>query len=286
MGKLIRVALVAVGVVLVFLWRHGYQESGKPYVACGFVVLLLSIVALVLGSMRAGRARHRVIERLEDADPPGGAVAGDPEPTTGLWNGVRIKIDNLRVEVPLEKWSPEMTAETRRRRCAASHLARTGDPLFDEWVCIGNSDDAVWRCILTPEPRALLAKLCKLARIRIRRDVATMDDVPAVLGHSQFASFVLEATLSMIRCDKFEAVVDLAVAFAASVPELTGHPPTNILTLAKSEPMADVRAGHYRWLAGTGWNTQQVYHAAAADPDPSVAAWGANHLPRSEGTFR
>jgi len=149
--------------------------------------------------------------------------------------------------------------------------------------------------VLTAEPRRLLSELCEQARTRIRKDVRVSDvrtelEQLGVKGPglqcSRMESPVLDVEVSGSDCSKFESLVDLAVGFVASVPEPASHLPTTVLVLAETEPLPSVRAGHYRWLAGLGWNTLRVYRAAAADPDPAISAWGTSHLPPSGGMFR
>lgn len=238
--------------------------------AASYVGIGLCLAFLALEVMRSSSAEARIEKRLENAQRCAcmfTGAAGDA--ITGLWKGIRVQVgstaDGLRIGIPLRNVSAELVIERRGRTCDTEH-GRTGDDSFDQSLCIG-SGDAARRSVLTAEPRRLLTTLSGQAATRL---------------HDQ----ALDIQLMSLESKKLEAVVDLAVAFAAALPAPTSDPPAAVFALARAEPVSSVRAGHYRWLAERGWNTQEVYRAAAADPDPAIAAWGSSHLAPSDGVFR
>ncbi len=236
------------------------------YVGIGLCLALLAVEVI-----RSSSAEAQIEKRLESAQRCACMFTGAiGDAITGLWKGIRVQVgstaDGLRIGIPLRSVSAELVIEPRGRTCDTEH-GRTGDESFDRSLCIGSSGDAAWRSVLTAEPRRLLTMLRGQAAIRL---------------HDQ----ALDVRLMSLESKKLEAVVDLAVAFAAALPAPTSDPPAAVFALARAEPVSSVRAGHYRWLAERGWNTHEVYRAAAADPDPAIAAWGSSHLAPSDGVFR
>jgi hypothetical protein len=230
---------------------------------------------VIMEVIRSGSAFRRMRKRLQDARPwripvaVGEVEAWDPyaeDRVTGLWNGCRVGIaltaTGARVVVSLDRWPAGLAAERRSQPGGAI----TGDDTFDRAVRV-IGDDALWRCTLTAEPRGHLVALC---------------------GHTPATVYdrTLEVLLADADIENLEAVVDLAAALAATLPELAADPMARVFELAAAEPISGVRAGHYRWLVESGWNMLQVHRAAAADPDPAISRWGASQLAPAGGVFR
>lgn len=249
----------------------GILEFGRQGVWIGlgpYIVLVIVEVA------RSSSALERVKKRLEHAQRCACMFTGAPgitaDQVTGLWKGCRVQIGStaqgVRIGVPLARLPATFLAEPRSTTCE-EHRAHTGDEAFDQAMCVG-SDDGLWRGVLTAEVRKLLLALSMRARTS---------------SHDR----ALDVELADGDAGKLEAVLDLAVAFAAAVPPASDDEPlARVFALAAAEPVGAVRAGHYRWLAAQGWNTLQVHRAAAADPDPAIASWGSSQLAPSDGVFR
>jgi hypothetical protein len=237
------------------------------YVGIGLCCALIAVEVL-----RSSSALARVVKRLEHAQPCACMFTGAAgNATTGLWKGIRVQVGSidagLRIGIPLRKLSAELTVQQRDRASHPEHCVHTGDESFDRSLRIEGSNDTVWRCVLTAEPRSLLESLSQRATVSL---------------HDQ----ALDVQLTDLESNTLESLLDQAVAFAAALPEPASDPLAKIFALARTEPASGVRAGHYRWLAERGWNTHEVYRAAAADPDPAIATWGSSHLPPSGGAFR
>jgi len=256
---------------LVGLSIVGFIEFGRQGVWIGLGPYMVLVAVDVV---RSSSGLGRVKQRLENAQPCACMFTGAPgtaDQVTGLWNGCRIQVgstsEGARIGVPLARLPANLVVERRGTACAMEHHARTGDEPFDQAVCVG-SDSGLWRGVLTAEPRRLLLALCHRARTSL---------------HDR----ALDVQLADADATELEAVLDLAVAFAAALPASPGDEPlARAFALAAAEPIGAVRAGHYRWLAEQGWNTPLVHRAAAADPDPAIAAWGASQLAPSDGVFR
>jgi hypothetical protein len=237
-----------------------------------YVGIGLCCALVVVEVMRSSSAQDRMAKRLENPQPCACMFTGaEGRATTGLWKGTRVQVGSTdagpRIGIPLGKLPTELVVQQRRRARDPEHGVHTGDESFDRSLCIGGSDDAVWRCVLTAEPRSLLESLSRRATVSL---------------HDQ----ALEVQLTDLESNMLEALLDRAVAFAAALPEPANDPLARVFALARTEPVSGVRAGHYRWLAERGWNTHEVYRAAAADPDLVIAEWGRSHLPPSDGAFR
>ncbi len=237
-----------------------------------YLALGLCCALIAVEGMSASSAQDRVSKRLENPHPCACMFTGSPGGvTTGLWKGVRVQVgftdDGLRIGIPLGTLPAELTVQQRDRARDPEHDVHTGDEAFDRSLRVGGSNDAVWRCVLTAEPRRLLESLSRCAIVRL---------------HDR----ALDVQLTDVKSDLWEARLDEAVALAAALPEPADDPPARIFALARTEPVSGVRAGHYRWLAECGWNTHEVFRAAAADPDPAIAAWARGHLAPSDGAFR
>lgn len=236
------------------------------YVGLG---LCCSLIAVEV--MRSSSAQDRVAKQLENPHPCACMFTGaEGSATTGLWKGIRVQVGStdtgLRVGIPLGKLPPELAVHQRQQARDPERGVHTGDESFDRALCImGN--DAMWRCVLTAESRSLLESLSQRAIVSL---------------HDQ----ALDVQLTDLESNMLEALLDRAVAFAAALPEPANDPPARIFALARTEPVSGVRAGHYRWLAERGWNTHEVFRAAAADSDPAIATWARSHLPPSDGAFR
>jgi hypothetical protein len=237
------------------------------YVGIGLCCALIAVEV-----MRSASAQDRLVKRLENPQPCACMFTGaDGGATTGLWKGIRVQIGStdagLRIGIPLGKLPAELTVQQRHRASDPKHRVQTGDESFDRSLCIGDANDGAWRCVLTAEPRGLLESLSQRATVSL---------------HDQ----ALDVQLTDLESNALEALLEQAVAFAAALPEPANDPLARIFALAGTEPVSGVRAGHYRWLAERGWNTHEVYRAAAADSDPAIATWGSSHLPPSDGAFR
>jgi hypothetical protein len=237
------------------------------YIGMGLCCALIAVEVL-----RSSSALARLAKRLENPQPCACMFTGaEGGATTGLWKGIRVQVGStdagLRIGIPLAKLPAELTVQQRHRASDSEHRVHTGDESFDRSLCIGGSDDGLWRCVLTAEPRSLLESLSQRATVSL---------------HDQ----ALDVQLTDLESNALDALLDQAVTFAAALPEPTNDPLARIFALARTEPMSGVRAGHYRWLAERGWNTHEVYRAAAADEDPTIATWARNHLPPSDGAFR
>lgn len=237
------------------------------YVGLGLCCALIAVEV-----MRSSSAQERLVKRLENPQPCACMFTGaEGGATTGLWKGIRVQVGSndagLRIGIPLGKLPAELTVQQRHRASDPEHRVHTGDESFDRSLCIGGSNDAAWRCVLTAEPRSLLESLSQSATVSL---------------HDQ----ALDVQLTDLESNTLEALLDQAVAFAAALPEPANDPLARIFALARTEPASGVRAGHYRWLAERGWNTHEVYREAAADPDPAIATWARSHLPPSDGAFR
>lgn len=237
------------------------------YVGIGLCCVLIAVEVL-----RSSSALARVAKRLESAQPCACMFTGATgNATTGLWKGIRVQVGSTeigpRIGIPLGTLPAELIVQQRRRAHDPEQGIHTGDESFDRSLRIGGSDDGLWRCVLTAEPRSLLESLSQRATVSL---------------HDQ----ALDVQLTDLRGNTLEDLLDRAVAFAAALPEPASDPYAKVFALARTEAVTGVRAGHYRWLAERGWNTHEVYRAAAADPDPAIATWGRSNLPPSDGAFR
>lgn len=261
-----RLALVGVCILLASLGQLVFGALAW-YVGIGLCCVLVAVEVL-----RSSSALARVVKRLENAQPCACMFTGAAgNATTGLWKGIRVQVGSTevgpRIGIPLGKLPPELAVHQRHPARDPGRGVHTGDESFDRSLCIEGSSDAVWRSVLTAEPRSLLESLSQRATVSL---------------HDQ----ALDVQLTDLESNTLEALLDQAVAFAAALPEPANDPLARIFALARTEPANGVRAGHYRWLAERGWNTHEVYRAAAADPDPAIATWARSHLPPSDGAFR
>jgi hypothetical protein len=167
-----------------------------------------------------------------------------------------------QIIVPLAHWPTGLAAERR----SGPGGATTGDQDFDQVVRVVG-DEVGWRSTLGPEPRCHLLALCVRASASVR-------------------DRALEIQLDEADIEHLEGMLDLAVAFASALLPPTADPLARVFDLATAESVSGVRGLHYRWLVEQGWNPPQVYRAAAADPDPAIAAWGASQLAPADGVFR
>jgi hypothetical protein len=237
------------------------------YVGIGLCCALVAVEV-----MRSSSAQDSVSKRLENPQLCACMFTGaEGGATTGLWKGIRVQVGStdagLRIGIPLRKLPAELAVHQRHQARDPEHDVHTGDESFDRSLCIVASNDAVWRWVFTAEPRRLLESLSRGATVSL---------------HDQ----ALDVQLTDLESDTLEALLDRAVAFAAALPDPASDPTARIFALAQTEPVSGVRAGHYRWLAERGWNTHEVYRAAAADPDPAIATWARSYLPPSDGAFR
>ena len=189
----------------------------------------------------------------------------------GVVNGVRVRAavsgTGAQLEVNLEAW-PELLEARPKRGTAQKPAAETGDPALDRGVHLDGPDHA-WRPFLTAAIRDSLRRLVGERGGTVNRRGKLRLDVS--LGGGQ----------------TFARTLDAAVAFARSLPPVVHrHKRHRVLELARTEPVASVRMGHYRWLVRRRWNAAEILRIAAKDPDPDIAAWAADHMPPSLGAYR
>jgi hypothetical protein len=268
LGLGVRAVLVAALVVALV-------EGGTGGLVLGLVAILGAAAVVGRQALQSRLVFRRVRRQLQHARPlslasvteeTGGWDPHAGDSVTGLWNGARVQITATRsgalIATRLDHWPAGLTADRRGEPGGAT----TGDETFDRLVLVVG-DDVLWRPTLASEPRRHLAAICTHARANIRDQT-------------------LEIAVNDADIEMLEVVLDLAAALAADLPTPSGKPMARVFELAMAEPLSSVRAQHYRWLVGRGWNTPQVYRVAAEDADPAISAWGASQLPPTDGIFR
>ncbi|MBA3397858.1 MAG: hypothetical protein H0T89_34860 [Deltaproteobacteria bacterium] len=247
-------------------------KTGVSYVlaGAGLVVGIALIVREVIGSDRAfARIRKQLASAKHWPAPQRASSSGGWNPyeddrVTGTYRGrkvwVALHASGATVKARLDGWPGAL--ELARR--VHDDEPRTGDEGFDRVVQLAAADDATWRAVLSSKVRAQMITIFET-------------------WHARIANAVLEVELGDGETDAMQAALDAATSI--DVLELEDLE-RRVFELARSEPNATVRAGHYRWLVGHSWNPPLVYRAAAEDDDLEIAAWGKAELPPDGGAFR
>jgi hypothetical protein len=240
----------------------------------------LAYIALIVVHLRRGQ-RHFDAVRAAVAEPKHWALPRRPDPDgdgsdpfedtrlTGRWGEARIWVALVKdwavLRVALDRWPADLGIRAASGRRAPG-TAVTGDDAFDDRVVL-DGVESEWRPLVTADVRRLLTAL--LAERAGSYDPATR---------------VLEVLLPDSESSELQPVLDQMAALAAALPEsaaLGAH-----AGRIRDEPLAAVRRGHYAHLIDRGWDVPSVLRAAAADPDPAIAAWAASQLPPSDGVYR
>ena len=270
------------GLVAIALTAGGYFAYHKGHGPVAMVVAAIGAVGYGILTVVEGRRGQRVLDRVRfrmvDArhwplpEPPRepGADPWEYDRVTGRWGGIRVRVwvalvtDGGLARVELDGWPLDLGVHGGD----ASSDRPTGDPAFDRCIIV-NGGDAAWRPVLDAEVRQRLVRL--------------VSERGGVISAGQR---ILECAVSPSHVGRLPGLLDEMAALAAALPPPGVDPCARVLELAATEPVAVVRQGHYRWLEGKGWNTPAVLRAAAADPDPDIAAWARDRLPPEAGVYR
>ena len=267
---LIAIALAAAGLIGRAAGMHGGTSIA---VVAIFTCVILIAIDLARKQRRFDRVRARMTEVQHWPLPrPGDRI--DPYETnrvTGRWSNARIGVALVQtgavLRVTLDRWPADLSATPADRRSTPTgDSIPTGDPTFDSHVRLGG-DQALWRPLLTVDVRRLLGSL-----VGDRR------------GAVDAGSRSLEVALPGSQSQALTSILDQMAELAAALPDRVG--PEALFDRLRAEPDAEVRRGHYTWLLGRNWNPPQVLRAAAADPDPDLAAWARARLPPGSGAYR
>ena len=268
------------GLVAIALTAGGYVAYHKGHGPVALAVAAIGGVGYAILSVVEGRRGQRVLDRMRfrmvDAhhwplpEPPSepGADPWEDDRVTGRWGGIRVWValvtDGALARVELERWPLDVGVHGGD----ASSDRPTGDAAFDRCIIV-DGGDAAWRPVLDAEVRQRLVRL--------------VGERGGVISAGQR---ILECAVSPSHVGRLPGLLDEMVGLAAALPARSADSCARVLELAASEPVAGVRLAHYRWLEGQGWNTPAVLRAAAADPDPDIAAWARDRLPPEDGVYR
>lgn len=267
------------GLLLIVLAPLGFVAgaAGMPGGNWISAAAIAGYLVLVVVEIRRGQGSFdRVRARLADARPwplprrPDSSGDGtnpyEDDRATGRWGDAQIWValvhGGATLKVALPRWPTGLAAEPGRRTGGPT----TGDPVFDGAVGLVGDPDA-WRPTLTAEVRGLLVDLVG------RRE-----------GHLDPAARTLELLLPEAEARHLDVILDRMAALAAALPNGGGS--AGLAARVADEPIAAVRRGHYEWLATRREVGPSVLRAAAADPDPEIAAWARSQLPPDGGAYR
>ncbi|MEJ7600808.1 MAG: hypothetical protein WKG01_23085 [Kofleriaceae bacterium] len=199
-------------------------------------------------------------------------VARDPESMMASLHGTRdgaaIEIEEtlhqLRIAVELVGWPPSVTVTP-----TADDTEITGDRVFDRRFLI-DGPPAHWRAVLTREIRAALGEVF----------VAEASRIETGRWHAVYEDDVADGP-------RIHRDIERALALARLVTlDDTATPHERVLAVARAEPDAAVRAGHYHWLVDDGYPAAAVALVAADDPDATIRAWVRDQVAPPDGAFR
>ena len=175
-------------------------------------------------------------------------------------------LNKLAISVELVGW-PEGVSITPATD--TDPVDGTGDRAFDARFGVHGPEDR-WRGILTHDVRAALGEVLgvEASHIEHGRWRATYED-------------------DVADGKQIEHDIERALALARLVPtNATATPHERVLAVAREEPDAIVRFGHYRWLVADGYPAAAVALAAADDPDDTIRAWVRDQVVPADGAFR
>jgi hypothetical protein len=259
LGGIGGVAVAAAGVIAFVL-------QGTSGLVIGSIAVL-GLLALAVKSVATWervltRIRSRLVEASEWSEAADGPDDVAERSTMGLWTGLRVWVkrggDGLSIRAFLARWPNEVSLA----RTVSTVV--TGDTAFDSVVQLSGNDTA-WRPLLMSEVRAELFALCRDAACSIENG---------------------QLELEVRDEDQVEVVLDRCAALAALLRDPHDDVMTSVFEQSQREPIAGVRSSNYRWLVAHDWNVQAVYRAASSDPDPAIAAWGAQYIAPNGGAFR
>lgn len=239
----------------------GWAASITWLAIAGAGAMLGLIVREVAVSTRAMTYLQR---QLQLASHAGGAVH---ERLLGTHAGSSVQIvestEAITVTATLPGWPRALAVVAER----AAPDAAIGDPDFDAALAVTGPEE-LWRSLFTPPVRDALRELLGGRTAAIRDGTYT-------------AEYRADSARGAAIHAHLDGVLALARTLAAAPVG-----PAHVLAALRGEPATGVRFGHIRWLLDIDHERIAVLRLAAADRDPYIQLWAAEHVPPEGGAYR
>jgi hypothetical protein len=246
-------------------------------------------------------------------------VAGRWDSRWLVWVAMHAEGAEVRVAVP--GWPAGLSL--RPRTSADTGGAVTGDPLFDERITLTGSEE-LWRPRLSAVARTALVTLlvehdgtidreAQAMVLRLRDaelgDLESLTDLAVATAHDLCLGLAPpEAGMDAAIAPVVDELVESARDFGADPSDALANPwgapfdpdveppawggqasrdlEGRVFQLARQEPVAAVRAGHYKWLVARQWRVRDVLVAGSQDDDGAICSWAREQLPPDTGPYR
>jgi hypothetical protein len=190
----------------------------------------------------------------------GGCIVGSLDGTLVC---VRMNAEAFFITASLAHWPGDIWM----RAPAISRPRTTGDVQFDKCVEVHYGGSETWRYVLDAPQRSRLMQLAEHGSF--------------IVAHRS-----LNVRLDHAAARSLQTVVELVCTVVSQPLARAGETDATLFTMARDEPNARVRHGHYLWLVSRHWNPPLVYRAALTDADPGIRAWARDNVPVESGAFR
>lgn len=212
--------------------------------------------------MTPEHAYRELIPRLADVivGESGGCIVGR---LAGTLVCVRLNAEAFFITASVAHWP----ADLWMRAPAITRPRTTSDVEFDTCVEVHYRGSESWRYVLDAPQRSRLMNLGECGSF-----IVAHRSLNARLDHTEARSLLTTVEL-------------ICTIVTHSLPRSADSDST-LFAMARNEPSAGVRHGHYLWLVARHWNPPLVFRTALTDADPTIREWARDNVPVESGAFR